>query len=110
MAKAGELSLSRLFADRYVKEGVLVNARLPGRGRGRDVARAGRPARSAVERTGAADREDGAAPSSAPARPNGRFATAEEVAAAIVFLCSERASYVAGAAWSVDAGTVQVII
>ena len=25
-------------------------------------------------------------------------------------LCSERASYVAGAAWSVDGGTVQVII
>ena len=27
----------------------------------------------------------------------------------ITFLCSERASYVAGAAWSVDGGTVQVI-
>jgi NAD(P)-dependent dehydrogenase (short-subunit alcohol dehydrogenase family) len=34
----------------------------------------------------------------------------EEIAAAIVFLCSERASYVAGAAWSVDGGTVQVIV
>jgi NAD(P)-dependent dehydrogenase (short-subunit alcohol dehydrogenase family) len=33
-----------------------------------------------------------------------------EIAAAIVFLCSERASYVAGAAWSVDGGTVQVIL
>jgi NAD(P)-dependent dehydrogenase (short-subunit alcohol dehydrogenase family) len=28
----------------------------------------------------------------------------------IAFLCSEQASYVAGAAWSVDGGTVQVII
>jgi hypothetical protein len=27
-----------------------------------------------------------------------------------VFLCSEQASYVAGAAWSVDGGTVPVII
>ena len=38
------------------------------------------------------------------------MAEVEEIAAAIVFLCSERASYVAGAAWSVDGGTVQVII
>ena len=43
-------------------------------------------------------------------RPIGRLAEVEEIAAAIVFLCSERASYVAGAAWSVDGGTVQVII
>ena len=43
-------------------------------------------------------------------RPIGRLAESEEIAAAIVFLCSERASYVAGAAWSVDGGTVQVII
>ncbi len=43
-------------------------------------------------------------------RPIGRMAEVEEIAAAIVFLCSERASYVAGAAWSVDGGTVQVII
>ena len=43
-------------------------------------------------------------------RPIGRFAEVAEVAGAIVFLCSERASYVAGAAWSVDGGSVQVII
>jgi NAD(P)-dependent dehydrogenase (short-subunit alcohol dehydrogenase family) len=43
-------------------------------------------------------------------RPVGRLAEVEEIAAAIVFLCSDQASYVAGAAWSVDGGTVPVII
>ena len=33
-----------------------------------------------------------------------------EIAGAIAFLCSEHASYTSGAAWSVDGGTVQVII
>jgi 3-oxoacyl-[acyl-carrier protein] reductase len=32
------------------------------------------------------------------------------VAAAIVFLCSERASNVVGAAWSVDGGSVPTIL
>jgi NAD(P)-dependent dehydrogenase (short-subunit alcohol dehydrogenase family) len=43
-------------------------------------------------------------------RPIGRLAEVDEIAGAIAFLCSEHASYVAGAAWSVDGGTVQVII
>ena len=43
-------------------------------------------------------------------RPIGRLAEVREIADAIVFLCSERASYVAGAAWSVDGGSVPVII
>ena len=62
-----------------------------------------------VEATGAASREEALAAATAK-RPVGRLAHAEEIAAAIVFLCSERASYVAGSAWSVDGGAVQVII
>ena len=46
----------------------------------------------------------------AAGRPLGRLARPEEIAAVIVFLCSERASYVTGAAWSVDGGTVPIII
>ena len=42
--------------------------------------------------------------------PLGRFATPEEVADVIVFLCSARASTVTGAAWSVDGGTVATIV
>jgi NAD(P)-dependent dehydrogenase (short-subunit alcohol dehydrogenase family) len=42
--------------------------------------------------------------------PVGRFATEEEIASVVAFLCSERASMVAGAAWSVDGGTVATIV
>ena len=43
-------------------------------------------------------------------RPLGRLAEPEEIAAVVVFLCSDRASYVTGAAWSADGGTVPIII
>jgi NAD(P)-dependent dehydrogenase (short-subunit alcohol dehydrogenase family) len=46
----------------------------------------------------------------AKGRPIGRMAEPQEIAAVIAFLCSDRASYVTGAAWSVDGGTVPVII
>ena len=46
----------------------------------------------------------------AAGRPIGRLAETDEVAGAIVFLCSEQASYTSGAAWSVDGGVVQIII
>ena len=41
--------------------------------------------------------------------PLGRFAQPEEIASVVAFLCSERASDVVGAAWSVDGGTVPSI-
>ncbi len=43
-------------------------------------------------------------------RPLGRMADPEEIAAVIAFLCSDRAAYVTGSAWSVDGGTVPIII
>lgn len=106
VAKAAQLSLSRLFADRYAADGVLVNAICPG------------PVKSEMwmeegglldQSRGERSREDGLAAAGAK-RPIGRLAEVDEIASTITFLCSERASYVAGAAWSVDGGTVQVII
>ena len=109
VAKAAELSLSRLFADRFVKEGVLVNAITPAAVADEMWLEPGGLLDQHIEATGGGDREAALAQISA-GKPSGRLATVEEIAATIVFLCSERASYVAGAAWSVDAGTVQVII
>jgi len=109
VAKAAELSLSRLFADRYAKTGVLVNAVAPGPVEAEMWMEPGGLLDQSMELTGAASREDALAEAGSK-RPIGRLAQAEEIAATIAFLCSERASYVAGAAWSVDGGTVQVII
>jgi NAD(P)-dependent dehydrogenase (short-subunit alcohol dehydrogenase family) len=109
VAKAAELSLSRLFADRYAKTGVLVNAVAPGPVEAEMWMEPGGLLDQSVALSGAASREEALAEAGAK-RPIGRLAEAEEIAAAIVFLCSERASYVVGAAWSVDGGTVQVII
>jgi NAD(P)-dependent dehydrogenase (short-subunit alcohol dehydrogenase family) len=42
--------------------------------------------------------------------PLGRFGEADEVASVVVFLCSERASWITGAAWSADGGTWQSML
>jgi 3-oxoacyl-[acyl-carrier protein] reductase len=109
VAKAAELSLSRLFADRYAKSGVLVNAICPGPVESEMWMEPGGLLDQSKEMSGAASREEALAEAGSK-RPIGRLAEASEIASAIVFLCSERASYVSGAAWSVDGGTVQVII
>jgi 3-oxoacyl-[acyl-carrier protein] reductase len=109
VAKAAELSLSRVFADRYASAGVLVNAICPGPTSSELWTDPGGLADQAQERSGASNRDE-VLESVGASRPVGRLADVGEIAGAIVFLCSERASYVAGAAWSVDGGSVQVII
>jgi 3-oxoacyl-[acyl-carrier protein] reductase len=108
VTKAGMLSLSRAFADAYAARGVLVNAVTPGVvDTGLWLDPGGLADQVAAAR--GIDREEALA--SAGAKPPlGRFGTEQEIAAAIVFLCSERASNVAGAAWSVDGGTVPTIV
>jgi 3-oxoacyl-[acyl-carrier protein] reductase len=109
VAKAAELSLSRLFADRFAPHGVLVNAICPGPVKSELWMDEGGLLDQSKELAGLADRDE-ALEAAGSKRPIGRLAEPEEIAGAIVFLCSEQASYTSGAAWSVDGGTVQVII
>jgi 3-oxoacyl-[acyl-carrier protein] reductase len=109
VAKAAELSLSRLFADRYAAAGVLVNAVCPGAVESEMWMEPGGLLDQSAAASGATSRDEALAAAGSK-RPIGRLAGVEEIAAAIVFLCSERASYVAGSAWSVDGGAVAVII
>ena len=108
VTKAAVLSLSRLVADVYAKDGIRCNAVTPGPtatdawlGDGgladQQAARTGKTRAEVLEAVG-------------KGRPLGRLADPAEIAAVIAFLCSDRASYVTGAAWSADGGTVPIIV
>jgi 3-oxoacyl-[acyl-carrier protein] reductase len=109
VVKAALLSLSRLHADLHAAEGVLVNAVCPGPVKSEMWMEPGGLLDQVRKASGGVTREE-ALETMGSKRPIDRLAEPDEIADAIVFLCSERSSYVAGAAWSVDGGTVQVII
>jgi 3-oxoacyl-[acyl-carrier protein] reductase len=108
VTKAAVLSLSRLVADLYAKDGIRCNAVTPG------------PTATGawLDEGGLADQQAARSNNTrleviaavGKGRPLGRLAEPEEIAAVICFLCSERSSYVTGAAWSADGGTVPIII
>ena len=104
VTKAAVLSLSRLVADVYAGDGIRCNAVTPG------------PTATAawLSDGGLADQQggerDAVLAKVGAGRPLGRLAEPEEIAAVIAFLASERASYVTGAAWSADGGTVPIIL
>ena len=104
VTKAAVLSLSRLVADLYAGEGIRCNAVTPGP----TATEAWLGAGGLADQQGG-DRDDVLAKVGA-GRPLGRLAEPEEIAAVIAFLASERASYVTGAAWSADGGTVSIIV
>jgi 3-oxoacyl-[acyl-carrier protein] reductase len=101
--KAALLSFSRLVADLYAKDGIRCNAVTPGP----------TATQAWLGDGGLADQQGERAEvlaKVAAGRPLGRLAEPEEIAAVIAFLCSPRASYVTGAAWSADGGTVPIIL
>jgi 3-oxoacyl-[acyl-carrier protein] reductase len=107
-SKAGQLSVSRAFADAYAAQGVLVNAVAPGPvGTGLWLDEGGLADQAAA--TQGVAREEALAATEGKI-PLGRLGTPEEIADVVAFLCSERAGNVAGAAWSADGGSVNVII
>jgi len=104
VTKAAVLSLSRLVADLYAADGIRCNAVTPGPtateawlGEGGLADQQGGDREAVLAKVGAG-------------RPLGRLADPEEIASVIAFLASERASYVTGAAWSADGGTVPIIL
>jgi 3-oxoacyl-[acyl-carrier protein] reductase len=109
VTKAAQSSLSRVFADTYAKHGVCVNSVAPGpTSSPLWVAEGGLGDQTAAAK-GLGSRQDGIDDQAARV-PMGRFAEPDEIAAVVVFLCSERASNVTGAAWSVDGGTFASIV
>jgi NAD(P)-dependent dehydrogenase (short-subunit alcohol dehydrogenase family) len=101
--KAALLSFSRLVADLHAKDGIRCNAVTPGP----------TATEAWIGDGGLADQQgdrDEILAKVAAGRPLGRLAEPDEIASVIVFLLSERSSFVTGAAWSADGGTVPVII
>lgn len=108
VTKAAVLSLSRLVADVYARDGIRCNAVTPGPSATPAWLAEGGLADQQARRSGKTREE--VLRSVGAGRPLGRLAEPEEIASVIAFLCSPRASYVTGAAWSADGGTVAIIV
>jgi NAD(P)-dependent dehydrogenase (short-subunit alcohol dehydrogenase family) len=108
VTKAAVLSLSRLVADVYAKDGIRCNAVTPGPTATEAWLAEGGLADQQAARSGKSRDEVLAAVGAG--RPLGRLAEPEEIASVVAFLCSPRSSYVTGAAWSADGGTVPIIV
>jgi len=108
MTKTAQIAIARGVAESLVGTGVTVNSVLPGPTKSEGVGEfITRLAESKGTDAASAEREF-----FATARPSSilqRFATPDEVAAMIVYVCSAKASATTGAALRVDGGVVRAI-
>jgi 3-oxoacyl-[acyl-carrier protein] reductase len=108
VTKSAQLSLSRAWAELWSDRGVLVNAVAPGPVASELwMAEGGLADQTAAAKGLSREEAIGAQEAKVLLR---RFATPDEVAHVCLFLCSELASTVTGAAWSADGGAVATIV
>jgi len=98
--KSAMISTAKALAGKYGRDGVLVNSILPGL---IHTAMWDRAAGELSEATGKT--KDEIMATNSKGVPVGRYGTPEEVANAVVFLCSDAAAYINGQAISVDGGS-----
>lgn len=99
-SKGAVLAMTYSVAKDFLTQGIRCNALLPGR--------IHTPFVDGFIAKNYPGREEEMFAKLAAAQPIGRMGTPEEVAAAALFLCSDEASFVTGAAWEVDGGTVSL--
>ena len=104
MARAGVHGFAKALADEVGRDGVLVTVVAPG------YMRTGRVASLLEERSRREGRPQEAIQSEMVANvPLGRIGEPDELASAIAFLASERASYITGTVLAVDGGYLRAI-
>jgi NAD(P)-dependent dehydrogenase (short-subunit alcohol dehydrogenase family) len=108
MTKTAQLAISRGLAESVAGTGVTVNAVLPGPTRS-EILSNWMVARAKDEGITQDEAEQAFLRSARPTSLIQRFATTDEVANMIVYVCSEQASATTGAALRVDGGVVRFV-
>lgn len=108
MTKTAQLAISRGLAESVAGTGVTVNAVLPGPTRS-EILSNWMTAQSQADGVTVEEAEQAFLKANRPTTLIGRFATTDEVANMIVYLCSEQSSATTGAALRVDGGVVRFV-
>ena len=108
MTKTAQLAISRGLAESVAGTGVTVNAVLPGPTRS-EILSNWMAAQSKVDGVTIEEAEQAFLKANRPTSLIQRFATTDEVANMIVYLCSEQSSATTGATLRVDGGVVRFV-